>query len=600
MQTRREHLATLLGLGGLTINCGYFAGVFNGAQREREEMGVKRYEILVDEFHSLMSSDPLRLVEREDFSRASELPDVSKEEIERNAARMISLADKIRASDHSGASFDQRLDLELAENWLRVKALEVTLPVDETPKYAVYPNPLVDLLALTPLYLERDPRAKGKIVDDLISRLGHIGLYLDQTLARMDRPVAVWVKRDLDAGKDFDGLAEGVRKFAVSIGYDHMASLGETLGSAKAVVTSYMARLDAMPKRTVLSVGERNTEKIFRLKGVDIPLGELHRLAIEYLQGNFAELGSLRPKLIAKHGLDPRLDVIGVANELKVRFASPQGGVVDLANKLLRQSEAFVYEHGLVRKIDNQSSRVERAADYLKPIVPIAAIIPPGMFGRGERKSTFYVNEFPGIERGLNRLNLPAITAHELVPGHHYQLTRATEHPSKVRAWIEPMDLVEGWAVRVAEQIMVGEIGYVGDPKLKTEEHYMAKVDQLRIGARVCFVLALMTGDRKYFENPLGVKASAPDMLDAATEFYRGVTGFVEARARGDTEVFSSLGTYGALYLVGSNMLKDMESQGRRKHGDIFSRPKFLESVLQEGMMPLSYVKRSLEHRRII
>ncbi len=547
-----------------------------------------------------MSSDPLRLVEREDFSRASELPDVSREEIERNALKMISLADRIKASGYTGSNFDQTLDLELAEKWLRVTALESTGLVDGTPRYAVFPNPLVDLFSLTPVLLERDPRDKGKIVDDFVARFGQVDRYLKQTLARMDRPVAVWTKRDLNSGKDFDGLADGVRKFAVSIGYTRMAALDEALGKAKTSVVDYMTRLDDMPKRTDLSLGEKDTERTFRLKGIDIPLGELHRLANEYLRGNMDELESLRPGLVAKYSLDPSLDVIGVANELKGRFASPQGGVVDLANKLLRGSESFAYEYGLVRRINNQSSRVESAADYLKPIVPVAAMIPPGLFVQGERRSTFYVNEFPGIERGLNRLNLPAITAHELFPGHHYQFTRATEHPSLIRKWVQPVDMTEGWAVRVAEQIMAGEMGYVGDPELRTEERYMSRVDQLRIGARVCFVLALMTGDRKYFENSLGVKASAPDMLDAATEFYKGVTGFVEARARGDTELFSSLGTYGALYLVGSNILRDMETQGRRKHGDRFSRPEFLEAVLQEGMVPLSYARRSLEHKNII
>ncbi len=547
-----------------------------------------------------MSSNPLGLIEREDFSRTGELPDISREETERHAARLVALADRIRDSDYRASTFDERLDLELADNWLRVIALEETALVGGTPKYAVHPKALVDLLGLTPVLLERDPREKGRVVDDFISRSRQMRKYLEQGLARLDRPVAVWVKREMAPGEDFKGVADGVRKFATSIGYTNMATLEQALGESQEAVTWYLGRLEAMPQRIDLSVGSETTQKIFVLKGIDLQLAELHRLAIEYLRVSTEGLEKLKPELVRKYGLDPNLDLIGVGNALKERFACPQGGVVDFANKLLRQSEAFAYDQGLVKRINNERSDIRRTPDYLKPIFPTAGMIPPGLFVQGERRSTFYVSEFPGVERALNKLNLPAITAHELFPGHHYQLVRATENPSKIRAWVQPTDLAEGWAVYAAEQVMAGEMGYVGDPSLAMEESFMARTDQRRLGGRVCFVLALMTGDRKYFGNDLGIKVTSPDLLDASTEFYMGATGFVEPRARGDVELFSSLGTYGALYLVGSNIIRDMQHQGERKHGASFSRPDFLEGLMKEGMVPLSYARRSLEHKGVI
>ncbi len=594
LQTRREHLASLLGL--TVTSCVNFRGV-SMVQRERD---VELYKILADEFHSLMGSNPLGLLEREDFSRANELPDISKEETERHANKLVALADKIKHSGYQGSNFDERLDLELADNWLRVTALEETALVGNTPKYAVHPRALVDLLSLTPVLLERDPREKGRVVDDFISRSKQMRKYLEQGIARLDRPVSVWVKREMASGGDFKGVVDGVRRFATSVGYTNMVILEQALGEAQEAVTWYLGRLESMLQRTDLSVGHETTQRIFTLKGIDLPLGKLHRLAIEYLRGSTEGLERLRPELVRKYSLDPNLDLIGVGNALKERFASPQGGVVDLANKLLRQSEAFAYERGLVRRIDNEKSDVRKTPDYLKPIFPTAGMIPPGLFVQGERRSTFYASEFPGVERALNRLNLPAITAHELFPGHHYQLTRATEHKSRIRAWVQPTDLAEGWAVYAAEQVMAGEMGYVGDPSLAMEESFMARTDQRRLGGRVCFVLALMTGDIRYLENDLGIKVTSPDLLDASTQFYMGATGFVEPRARGDVELFSSLGTYGALYLVGSNIIRDMQHQGERKHGSSFSRPEFLEALMQEGMVPLSYARRSLEHKGVI
>ena len=69
----------------------------------------------------------------------------------------------------------------------------------------------------------------------------------------------------------------------------------------------------------------------------------------------------------------------------------------------------------------------------------------------------------------------------------------------------------------------------------------MRKVEELRLGARVCFVLACLTGDRSYFNNNLGVKTTSTDIIDASTELYRGITGFGEKRGRRDVELFSSI-----------------------------------------------------------
>jgi len=128
----------------------------------------------------------------------------------------------------------------------------------------------------------------------------------------------------------------------------------------------------------------------------------------------------------------------------------------------------------------------------------------------------------------------------------------------------------------------------------------MSKVDQLRLGARVCFVLALMTGDKSYLNNELRVNVVANDLIDASKEFYGSITGFSEERVRGDVELFSSKGTYAALYLVGSHLIRDMENRGRSRLGESFNRIEFLESLLQEGMVPLSYAKRALEHKGVI
>ena len=111
-------------------------------------------------------------------------------------------------------------------------------------------------------------------------------------------------------------------------------------------------------------------------------------------------------------------------------------------------------------------------------------------------------------------------------------------------------------------------------------------------------MLACLTGDRKYFQNDLGVIVGAHDgdIVVASQELYQGITGFPKPRADADVAIFSMLGTYGAKYLVGNTLFHTMEEQAASRQGSRFKRAEFHEAILREGMMPLSYIARALEH----
>lgn len=378
-----------------------------------------------------------------------------------------------------------------------------------------------------------------------------------------------------------------------------MSKLNAALEWASFNANAYLDDLRAMPTRTELSIGPEATEQLFRSKGILLSPGEIHAMAMEHLVELKENVDRLKADIVKKYGLDPSLSIQDVSKYLKKRFPSPAGKVVEFARGLCKRSEEFAYENGLVRRLDNASVEVRSTPSYLQPGIPIAAVYTPGAFCSGVRKSVFFITEFDGVEKDLNQLNTPSIAAHELSPGHHYQHSRAVENPSLVRAWIRPMDLAEGWTTRVAEQEMTAR-GFMGNPELFLEETYESMVNEMRLPARVCFVLANLTGDRTYFNNSLGITVTSADMLDASTELYRGVTGFSEKRGRRDVELFCSLGTYGALYLVGNVLFRQMEDKAKQKQGDNFRLPDFWESIVKEGNMPLSYIDRALQYKGVL
>lgn len=571
------------------------------------------YDDLAHQFHSVMSRNPFNLVDREDFDRAHELPNITREAVQQDALDAISTANALDRelynaghSDANGFSFSEALDLEMAANELRAQAFQETVLTGGTPRHQVNPHALQDLLGSTPLCLERDPQPKSDIISSFTEKLEGIGPFLCDQVEKLDRPVGFMAEREIVTGKGFSDVASSLIAFAKSaessahLSPNHITDMEAALENASHLIDLYVIALEKMPKRTDYSIGPEATAAWFRYKGVALPLDEIHRIAADHMERTMEALTGMKDELARKYSLGDDASVHSIAEGLRKRHASPKGGVVALANLLYSRARNFANSSGLVVPLQDDLMEVKSCPDYLLASIPTAAVFSPGPFATGPKRATFYINGSSNVEESLNQLNLPAITAHELYPGHGYQLGRAREHPSLIRRWLRPMDLAEGWTTYVAEEAMTST-GFRGNPELAVEEEFMAKMDILRLGARVCFMLAGMTGDRRYLDdNELGITIGSPDLFSAAVEFYTKVTGFSHSRAYGDVRLFSSLDTYGALYLVGNHGFRKIEAAAQQKQGSAFSRPVLLERILKEGNLPLAYIERQLQHDGVL
>ncbi len=557
------------------------------------------HQQLFDQFHEVMATNPMGLTMRDDFSRAAELPVISDDAKWHEAAFQMDLAGRIEDFDASSLPFSTQLDLELAGHTLRAAALDDFIHVGEAARYQVRPMAMQDFGETTARILTNDPRPKGEIVETLVARMEGLDEFLRGQVNVLQRPVSLFRELELAAAREFPGLAEGVARFASSVGYKNMGRVHTAIDNATFRVGSYHGQLDQMSTREDFSVGPEAAAKWFLHKGVTVPVPEIYAIAQNYMVNLRDTLEEMKPTLVEKYDLDSSMTIQQVAAALKEKFASPKGRVVEFAQEQAARAEQFAVDLGLATKLDDAVYQIVSCLEYMKPLVPVAAILSTGSFAKGKRINTVYINEIDGVEKGLNRLNLPAIMSHELSPGHGYQLTKATEHPSIVRAWTRPMETAEGWTTYVAEEVMAS-YGFCGDPALRDEEEFAQGMDLLRLGGRVCFVLAGLTGDRKYLtDNAMGVPVTADNLFDAQVELYQGITGFVPARARGDVSVFNSEGTYGALYLVGNHLLRSMNMKCMAK-GSGMDQFDFFERVITEGNLPLSYMERQFKHDGVL
>ena len=156
-----------------------------------------------------------------------------------------------------------------------------------------------------------------------------------------------------------------------------------------------------------------------------------------------------------------------------------------------------------------ESLTVEAMPDFARPTLPYAAYVQPGQFERA-RRGRFWVT-LPAADEpdkvkeerlsGHPRKGIAVIACHEGYPGHHLQLSTASDHPSLARKAIRSNVFIEGWGLYVEE--LMTELGFLDDP----ETRLLRLKDLLWRAARVSVDVGLSTGE-------LGFEQAVSFMMD--------------------------------------------------------------------------------------
>lgn len=192
----------------------------------------------------------------------------------------------------------------------------------------------------------------------------------------------------------------------------------------------------------------------------------------------------------------------------------------------------------------------------------------------GQRAGVFTINLKDTTQR--LRWELPVLCRHEIMPGHHLQLSLAQElsHLPSFRRAIVFNAYIEGWA-KYAE-VLPEEQGISDDP-------YVA-LCRMRGELYSTVNLALDTGFN-------AMRWSA----DRAADFFSEATG--TPRAFGERIVQRSLFHPGQLcsYKIGMRKMFELKSRLEQARGPRFRIQEFHSLVLEEGALPLSLLERRVD-----
>lgn len=561
------------------------------------------YSSFVEAFHRHRLVDPNQCVSLGVDHNLDELPDPSLAASGAAVASAEALLETAEALPKEGLSFDESLDLALAELLLQREVHDETYVFNGRTMRQQRPTAGDDISwGLFTLFVN-DPRPDEDRLANVTSRVEMVPDYLDALQRRLRAPVKRWVDIDREKVQGLPDLFVQLSAWAERVGFADAPRLERARMAAEAAIRSYADALGQLETTENLHVGEATARRIVELRGIEMSLERLHRVAKDFLADNRAQIEGLRGQLAAKYDLPKDATTEAVHQHLNQRFAVPLGD--EGLDTILRCYEAerekilaFIQARGLFPVPPNQEMKILRTPGFLEPTIPAGAMDSPAPFREGIRTSVVYLTLKASQVDEHTLLGIPGMMIHEGIPGHHLQLTHAALNPSVVRRHFSAMELAEGWTTMLEDYML--DIGYMGE--LTDEARFVGKMDIARIGARVGIDLFFMTGERQFLE--LGVvepPKEAADPFEAAGAVLQSVTGFTPGRVQAELNWYSQERGYPLSYLAGNHLVwklkRDLEA-AQPGQADLDQR--FHRIFLEAGNMPVEFLRRVFKDKGLL
>ena len=254
------------------------------------------------------------------------------------------------------------------------------------------------------------------------------------------------------------------------------------------------------------------------------------------------------------------------------------GGVLAEAQEVTAESISFTLEHGLVPGLDGEClvapappsrrwalAMMSWAAPY-EPDAPSRYYISPPDPGWAAERQDDWLKVF-------SRTTLPAITVHEVAPGHfaHGRVVRRVA--GDVRRTLLSSAFVEGWA-HYGEELCLEEGFRAGDPRFQAGVACEALQRVTRLAVSI------------------GVHAGSMRVDDAVARFEADAFVYGSAaRAEASRATFDP--TYGR-YTWGKLEILKLRDQARARWGAGYSHPRFHAALLALGSPPLGLMAAAL------
>lgn len=353
------------------------------------------------------------------------------------------------------------------------------------------------------------------------------------------------------------------------------SAIKNVLGPAFLRLAQYLEGpyLEASPKRVGLGRleggGEAYQFLVKRYTTTDLTPAQIHSLGLREVARIRKAMETIKTQVGFEGTLEEFFDHLRTAPEHYVK--DPQ--------ELLRRYRAFCKTvDGKMPKLFATLPRkpygVEPIPDYIAPATTTAYYLP----GAAHNAGTYFVNLYKPETRAL--FEIPALSMHEAVPGHHHQIALAgelNELPSFRRysdGFGDYTVFVEGWALYA--ESLGEEIGVYQDPYDLFGRYTFEMWRAIR--------LVVDTG-----------------MHSQGWSRKQAIDYFLANSPRSELDVTNEVDRYigwpgqALAYKMGELKITELRRRAERELGSRFNLPLFHDAVLLQGAVPLDQLERQVD-----
>jgi uncharacterized protein (DUF885 family) len=308
---------------------------------------------------------------------------------------------------------------------------------------------------------------------------------------------------------------------------------------------------------------------------VDYDADQLLEVGWEQFRGTQAQMEALAQEI------DPNKSVKELQEEAKADHPTAEG-LLAAYEETMAAVRQYVIDHDIVTIPEGETLRIVETPVYLRPIIPYAAYMPPGILEE-KQEGIFFVTpvdpDAPPEEqeqklRGHHWTKLPIGALHEAYPGHHLQLVWANRQeriPRRMGSFLATL-FIEGWAFYCEE--LMEQLGYIAQPIQRLGR----LSDQLWRAARIILDVSLHTQGMP---------------VDEAVDFLVKECQLEPSNALAEVRRYTQTPTQPQSYLMGKLAILELVNDYRRAHPQASLR-EVHDAILGCGSLPPRLMRQRL------
>jgi uncharacterized protein (DUF885 family) len=390
----------------------------------------------------------------------------------------------------------------------------------------------------------------------------------------------VWAETALDQARQAPGLFVGLLPAVAAESAPELQ--GDLAAAGQAAAEAFQAHIaflenDVLPQAAGdFAAGRELFDELLREDHmVDYDANQLLEIGWQQFRQTRAQMEAVAREI------DPDKTVREILEEAKADHPTADG-LLAAYEGAMADIRQYVIDHDIATIPAGETLRIVETPDYLQPIIPYAAYMPPGVFEE-QQEGIFVVTpvnpEAPPEEqeqklKGHNWAKLPVTALHEAYPGHHLQLVYANLQetiPRRMGTFLATL-FIEGWAFYCEE--LLEELGYISTPIQRLGR----LSDQLWRAARIILDASLHTRGMT---------------VDEAVSFLVDECQLEPSNALAEVRRYTQTPTQPQSYLMGKLAILELVADYRRSHPDASLR-EMHDAILSCGSLPPRLMRRQL------